>query len=257
MPGTEEAAQGDAGAEQSVEELLGLAGEPGGANEPATPTRPATRQQPGGEFEVAGRKWTSRGEFEKSYRSLLGEFSKGQSKVKSLERLLQDPDIAARIADDPEIADALRKAGVELREEEIRRSGEETPNPQDAIDENSVDFRMARMEFREQFREERREIEAELKRPLADEERSAMRRIMSDIPRLSLRQAYLLATADKRMKDAYEKGRQEGSPRGRRPPPIPGVLPGQPVNTKKPVTEMSKGEFREHMREAVRETGEV
>lgn len=255
-PEVEDGRAGDAGADPSVEELLGLAGEPAGANQGATPT-PDARTQPAAEFEVAGRKWKTRDEFEKSYRSLLGEFSRGQSKAKTLEKLLQDPEIAARVAEDPEIADALRKAGIELREEEVRRSGEETPDPADEIDENSVEFRMARMEYREQFREERREIESELKRALNEEERSSMRKLMSDIPRLSLRQAYLLATADKRMKEAYEKGREAGSPKGRRPPPIPGVLPGQPMDSRKSVQEMSKGEFREHLKEAIRQTGEV
>src|SRR3990167_3394782 len=100
----------------SIESILGI-GEEHSAPTPGTgaPTEPGqVASQP---FEVAGRKWKSQQEVEGSYRQLLGGYSKSQQKARILESIMARPEFAKAIKDDPELAEAAAKAGLQMIED--------------------------------------------------------------------------------------------------------------------------------------------
>ena len=252
MPEVTEAAAHATG-NPSIESILGI-GEEHSAPTPGAvaPAEPGQAAQP---FKVAGREWKSQQEFEGSYKQLLGGYSKSQQKAKILESIMARPEFAQAIKDDPELAEAAAKAGLQMIEDEREKREEEDDEGgerslQEIVQQQGL--QIATMQYREEFRRDREELENELKRPLSQAEKSAIVKLMGDVPSLSPRQAYRLAHFDDLRKEAFEKGKSEARPYGGRPAAPPGMLPGQALNLKKPVTQMNRMEHREDLRQALR-----
>lgn len=213
-----------------------------------------TQQPPSGQTNqseaqklLAG-KYKTPQELEKAYQSANKTLGQSRSKLQQLEGLIQNPRFQQLAASDPDIAQALQKAGYDLRRAESQQ--DEQGQPQWNGDENDPRFQMALIDAKNELRWSLFNFGQERGKPLSQQEERSIREVLAASPRLSVKQAWKLTDAyekdlkakeDKRIADLQAKG----SPN--RPRPNPTTLPGQKLDLKKPVTEMNDAERRAHL----------
>lgn len=222
------------GAQQTSEAEGGM-----GSQDPAAPQS----------FKWGGREYKTRQEAEKATNSLYGKYSESQSVLKQVRAALRDPETLSRLVRDPEWAPILAKMGIQeaedaIREEEAREAEEEGEvTPESLRDQILTDRELLALE-REEWHFERR-----LGRPVTDEERRAVGRIIERASNLTFSEAWKLAFHDKMLKDLHSRHKAEADKAKRpRPSPIPSFVPGVKLDLKKPVQDMTSAEAREAMR---------
>lgn len=209
-------------------------------------------------FTFGGRQFKSREEAEKTFNQLYGRHSENQGLLNAIRKGLQsgDPKILQALAQNRELAPILAKMGLQraednLREEEpdredFERQIEQLPAPLRQLHER-LELRAARMELVD----ERRDFEEKLGRRVSGEELKATMAIIARAQELSFEEAWKLAHHDRLLREAHAKAQQTAARRpsaGNRPAPTNPFVPGVKLDTKKPVAEMSRDEWREALR---------
>lgn len=227
--------------------------ESAGSSAPGTPNT-TQGQAPAGEFTFGGRKYPSQQEAEKAHNTLYGRFSESQGVLNQLKAALKDPELMARFQADPKWAPILAKLGIQAAEEEVEEEREEDaqrgedysqlpPSMQQFIHQQKVESAGYKLD-REEFQFERK-----LGRPVTDAEHNATMKIISRASNLSYEEGWKLAHHDRLLKESAEKAARSAPPaKGGRPAPLPSFVPGVKLDLKKPIGDMSKTEYREHLR---------
>jgi len=96
-------------------------------------------------------KYKSQDEFVKAHKSLRGEFDKRSQKLNTLESLLKNRDIQEQAARDPQLRDALAKAGYELALEREEEQDEQQGGEWDG-DESDPRYMVAQAESKQELR---------------------------------------------------------------------------------------------------------
>lgn len=198
-------------------------------------------------FKFGGRAYKSQSEAEKAHNQLYGKYSETQNIVKQLKAALKDPRKLAQFQKDPEMAPILAKLGIQQAEEEVEaeeaEANSQDQSPESFIEQLQVDRAGLAME-REEWAFERK-----LGRPITDEEHDAVMRIIARAGTLSYAEAWKLAFHDKMLRELQQKQKQEAEKRNRpKPGPAAGFIPGVKMDLKKPLSQMSPAEAREHLR---------
>lgn len=207
-----------------------------------------------GAFSFAGRSYADQPAAEKAHNALYGKYSGQQETFNKLKKALEDKETLQALAQNPEWRDIIGKVGIKLDAEEVEEetAGEPgadfdwsslPPPMQQAYHEFGVERTMLGLE-----REERL-FERKLKRELTDDEHNAVMDVVARVGDLTFEEAYKLAFHDRMLKEAVEAQRRQAKPQGlNRLSPPPALRAGTAMSTKKGVADMSKGEFREHLR---------
>lgn len=217
-----------------------------------------TQQPPSGQTNpseaqklLAG-KYKTPQELEKAYQNLNKVSGQSRSKLQQLESLIQNPRFQQMAASDPDIAQALQKAGYDLRraeaQEDARSQGGEWNG-----DESDPRFQMALIDAKNELRWSLFNFGQERGKPLSQQEERAIREVLAASPRLSVKQAWKLTDHyEKELKAKEDKRFAElQSKNPNRPRPNPTTLHGQKLNLQKPVTEMNDAERRAYLAEIV------
>lgn len=212
-----------------------------------------TPQQPQG-FSFGGRVYKTKEEAEKAHNSLYGKFSGQQSILNQLRSALKNPKRLQELAQDPEWSEILGKLGV-------REMRDQYQQEQQAASQRGPDYSKLPPELQGWMREqgqrfaahdlEREEwgFEKKLGRSVTDEEHNSVMKIIGRIGDLTYEEAWKLAFHDRLLKEAGAKAQTAASsPKGHRPLPVAGFIPGVKLNLKKPVQDMSKAEWREYVK---------
>jgi hypothetical protein len=212
-----------------------------------------TQQPPAGQTNQSGAqklyagKYKTPEEMEKAYNNINKMAGQGRSKLQQLEAMIQNPRFQQMAAQDPDIAQALAKAGYDLRREEAQEDarGQREWNG----DENDPQFQMAYIDAKNELRWSFFNFGQERGKALSQPEEMAIREVLKASPRLSVKQAWKLTDHYEKELKAKEDERfaklQQRNPN--RPRPNPTNLPGQKLDLKKPVTEMNDAEKKAHL----------
>lgn len=219
---------------------------------------PRTQQPPAGQpnqsqgQKLYAGKYKTPEEMEKAYTNVNKLAGQRGSKLQQLESLIQNPRFQQMAATDPDIAQALAKAGYEIRQEERREDnrGQQEWNG----DENDPRFQMAVIDAKNELRWNLFNFGQERGKPLSPQEERAIREVLQVSPRLSIKQAWKLTDAYEKELKAKEDERfskLQTNRNGNRPRPNPTTLSGQKLNLQKPVTEMNDAEKRAYLADLV------
>lgn len=244
----------DAGGFDIESILSGTSGQP----ESTTQSQGVTLQQGSGqaatEFVWGGRKYPTREAAEKAHNTLYGKYAEQQSIFNQLKAALKDPRKLAQFSKDPQWAPILAKLGIQQAEEDFEAQEEEAasrgedysnlpPQVQQFIHQQKVQAASLALD-REEWAFERK-----LGRPVTNQEHDTVMQVIARAQDLTYEEAWKLAFHDKLLKEAHEKAAKAApAAKGQRPPPIPGFVPGVKMDLKKPITDMTKAEFREHLK---------
>lgn len=187
-------------------------------------------------------------EMEKAYQNVNRLAGKSQSKLQQLESLIQNPRFQQMAQSDPDIAQALAKAGYEIRRQEREEDnrGQQEWNG----DENDPRFQLAVVEAKNELRWNLFNFGQERGKPLSQAEERAIREVMAVSPRLSVKQAWKLTDfyeKELKAKEDERVSKLQGNRNPNRPRPNPTNLSGQKLNLQKPVTEMNDAERRAYL----------
>ena len=259
MPGGESSG-GSSGLDQSLLDTITQPSQPstgdgagsGSGGSPGTSGR--TSQ---GEFSFAGRKYPNQQAAEKAFNSTNSGYSKAQETLKRFEETLKDPVLLEKAAKDPVIAQALMKLGIDPTKAMPRQpqaapqQGQMPPEMQAAYQDMMLNNHMNKLD------REMTQFQRGMKRELSDEEHDTVMDLISERPWLTVKEAYTLAFSERDHANALKRMEQRGGGKGSsgRMKPPPSFIPGTTVDTKKPTHEMNDEEFREALREDIREMG--
>lgn len=213
--------------------------------------------QAAAEFKFGGRSYKTQADAEKAHNTLYGKYAEQQGILNQLKAALKDPAKAAALANDPQWAPIMAKLGIQQASEEIDREEQEDklagrdysklpPELQTFIYDQQVEAAGYKLD-REEWAFERK-----LGRAVTDEEHNAVMRIIARAQDLTYEEAWKLANHDKLLKEAAQKANAKGANGNQpnRPAPRPGFVPGVKLDLKKSITDMSKAEFREHLKQS-------
>ena len=200
----------------------------------------------------SGKKSTPPGshDWEKRYRAARPELDRVKSKMSVLEEIIKGPEIQKLAQTNPQIRQALAKAGYELAQEQEREAaGEKEPQP----------WELEVATLREELILDRQltGLSRQIGRDLAREELMEILDVKKHIGGLSVEQAWNLTPSfRKHLKAAEEKRFDEFKKKNipaRPKPPVP-LMPGQTLDMKKAVTEMNDAERQEKIAEILART---
>lgn len=186
-------------------------------------------------------------ELEKAYQSLNKMAGQKGSKLQQLESLIQNPRFQELASRDPDVAQALAKAGYELRKQEAQ---EDNQGQEWNGDENDPRFQIALIDAKNELRWNLFQFGQERGKALSQQEEMAIRQVLAASPRLSIKQAWKLTDhydRDLKAKEDERMSKLQARPGVNRPRPNPTTLPGQKLDLKKPVTEMNDAERKAHL----------
>lgn len=210
-------------------------------------------QAPGGQsdgYKFGGRSYKTQQEAEQAHNKLYGKYSEQQSMLNQLKGALKNPKLFAELSKDPAYAQILAKLGIQQAEEEMDAEAEEDEREAGEVSVQSLaqQIKMDRAQF--SLEREESKFERKLGRDLKSDERDAILAMIGRAPELTYEEAYKLAFHEKLLKEAQARAGANGRGTVNRPPPTPLNIPGVKLDTKKAVGEMSKAEFREHLRQS-------
>ena len=187
-------------------------------------------------------------DLEKAYQNLNRMAGQKGTKLQQLESLIQNPRFQQLAAQDPDIAQALAKAGYELRREEAQEDakGQQEWNG----DENDPRFQIALIDAKNELRWNLFQFGQERGKQLSPQEEKAVRQVLAASPRLSIKQAWKLTDFyenELKAKEDERFAKLQAKVNPNRPRPNPTLLPGQKLNLQKPVTEMNDAEKKAHL----------
>lgn len=177
-------------------------------------------------------------DWEKRYKSIRPEYDRTRSKMSVLEGIIKNPKFHALAETNPEIREALAKAGYELASEQERQ------------DEGEGEVSPERLEI-ETLRHEMildrqlNGLSKSLGRDLQRQELMEILDIKKHIGGLSVEQAWQLTPSyQKHLKTAEDKRFEDFKKKAsvNRPRPTAPIMPGQTLDMKKSVTEMNDAE---------------
>lgn len=163
-------------------------------------------------------------------------------KRNELEAILKNPELLKFAKQNPQLSEALRKAGFSYADDvadEYEREGV----PTESFDpERNPMHRVAQLEMSIEYDRQELAFERKLGRDLKPEEKQAVYAMIHKIPRLNIEQAYTLTPFfAKAQKEAEEKRLQEALkklPAGKRPAPRDPFNAGRNLDLKKDVRDM-------------------
>lgn len=256
MPGTE-------GTPDEIDSLMGGLTSEGSAEAPSSAdsqSLPESMRPSHGDSQqqrLFGGKYQKLEDFEKAHKSLRGEFDKRSTKLNALESILDKPWLRERASSDPEIRDALAKAGYDLALEEEEQAQEASGEQE--WDGNEDDPRFVRQYVDQKFRirDEKADLQEQLGRKFTPEEWKEISQIYVDIEGVSVKQAWMLSEGYQRqVKAAEDKRFAEATKRSQvnRPRPPAQLMAGQKaLDLKKDVTQMNDAERRAYVTKLVEE----
>ena len=244
------------GTESAPDDLDSLVQQLGTENEPGTgsdssglppPLQPSGHGEPKG---TAGQQQATPQDLEKRYKGLRAGYEKTSQKLKTWEGLLRNPKLLELARTDPEVREALAKAGYQQALEQ--QAQEEQGDAEEEIDPVRLVYDLrAEMEIDREFSS----LEREIKREVTPQER---KEIMAGIERwggFTVKQAWKLTPSyEKHLKDSEDKRVNDavGKARPYRPRPPSPLLPGAKApDLKKPVTEMNEAERRAYLTDLI------
>jgi len=261
MPGGESSGGGGTGLDQSLMDIVtqpSPSSTTDGAGSGSTGSPRTSGGTSQGEFSFAGRKYPNQQAAEKAFNSTNSGYSKAQDTLKRYEETLKDPRLLEVAAKDPVIAQALMKLGIDpskalpaAPQAAPQQQGQLPPQLQAAYNDMMLNNHMNRLD------REMTQFQRGMKRELNDEEHDTVMDLITERPWLSVKEAYTLAFSDRDHANALKRMETQrgGKGQGGRMKPPPSFIPGTTVDTKKPTTEMNDEEFREALREDIREMG--
>lgn len=198
-------------------------------------------------FKFGGRQYKTQQEAEKAHNQLYGKFSESQNVLKQLKAALKDPAKLAQFQRDPAMAPILAKLGIQQAQEEFEAEEAEQDSqeftPESFIQQLQVQSAQTALD-REEWNFERK-----LGRPVTDDEHNAVMKIITRAGTLSYAEAWKLAFHDKMLREAQARQKAEVEKlKSPRPRPSAGFIPGVKMDLKKPLTQMTNAEAREHLR---------
>lgn len=193
-------------------------------------------------------KYSNLQEAEKAHKSLVSELGKKGSKLGVFEKLLTNPKFAELAKSDPDIAQALGKAGYQTALEKEQAEGGIT-DPRQVDWERDPIARAELSDAKNELRWELFELKTELKDHWSPDVERQVRTVISRIGDISAREAFKLTPiADQIRKDAEDRRVKEAIaklPQTARPKPkLPGSMGAEKVDMKKPVTQFNSAEKR-------------
>ena len=195
-----------------------------------------------------GGKYQKIEDFEKAHKSLRGEFDKRSTKLNSLESILNNPQFRQIASSDPQMRDALAKAGYNLAAEEEAQAAEDSGDVEWDGDESHPAFVRQYVDNRFRIMEERSDLQEKIGRKLTSEEWSEIKQIYVDVEGVNVRQAWMLSDSyQKHLKLAEDKRFESTQKRTatNRPRPPSQLMAGQkPLDLKKDPTQMNDQERR-------------
>lgn len=246
---------GSADAVSDIENILTGTSAEAETTQEATSETGAQAEAKTTEYKFGGRSYKTQAEAEKAHNALYGKYSEQQGLLNRLKQALSDPAKAAKLASDPAWADIMAKLGIEQAEQEL--AAQEVEAAAQGRDYSKLPNELQQFVYDQQVQAESIKLDREewsferkLGRPLTNEEHNAVMEVISRAHTLTFEEAWKLAHHDKLLRDAAEKAKAKGAngAQPNRPPPRPGFVPGVKLDLKKPVTDMSNAEFREHLR---------
>lgn len=198
-------------------------------------------------FKFGGRAYKTQQEAEKAHNQLYGKFSESQNVLKQLKAALRDPAKLAQFQRDPSMAPILAKLGIQQAEEDME--AEEEARQQQESDPQSYAEGLAQDRAGLALDREEWAFERKLGRSITDDEHNAVMRIIARAGTLTYAEAWKLAFHDKMLRDAQARQKAEVQ-KLTRPKPGPGAhfIPGVKMDLKKPLSQMTNAEAREHLR---------
>ncbi len=251
------------GQSDGLEELASQLTDQGSGQSPETQNLPSNLQPSGqhgqqnsqGQSQPIFGKFKSMQDAEKGYRSSVSEMDKAKSRAKQLEGIVTNPRLMKMAQSDPELREALAKAGyaqfqAEADEEPERvdpQNVEEYLNSPEGIREY---FQTVRAMDREQA-----VFEKSIGRALSEREHADVMSHIRLAGHLTYAQAFKLTPAyEATIKAREDKIRGEAGLKGRvnRPRPPSGLQPGAPQgNGKKAVGQMNRAELDQFIMDQV------
>lgn len=195
----------------------------------------------------------SQQDYQKRYQSMRPEFDKRGAKLNTWESILKNPKFAELAKTDPEMRQALAKAGYALAQEEAEGGAAEAGDEEQywQSPEGRADLVEARMDLRyemEDFAQEK------LSRRFTPQEASEVKAYIHRAPKLTVAEAWKLTkSADDARLSAEQKRMTEAQgrrPGGQRPRPTPNPLGGgaEKLDLKKHPSQFNDAEKREYLR---------
>jgi len=245
--------ESEEGSNTAVTDLLKPSGAHGGQPQQGQPQQ----AQP---VKFMGREYKTLADAERDVKSLRKEFDSRSQKANLLDSMLKNPVYQRLAQTDPEVRDALAKAGYNLAEEEAE---EDEDSQEEKYYEEAWRNPVTRQLLveHEEFKIERQlnGLQDRIGRSVSPEEWTEMKNIMHALPQASVEQAWKLSKGyakelqmreDKRVEDEIK--RRGGTPN--RPRPNPAVLPGQKLDLSKPVTQLNDQEKAAKLMEIIART---
>lgn len=189
-------------------------------------------------------------DWEKRYKSALSGFEKQKTKLGAVETILNNPKFHEWAKSDPQVMEALAKAGYELAQKQ-----EEQAKGEGANDRYALEIETLRQEWI--LDRQIQELKGQLGGELSNDALREVLQLKTEIPGLSVAQAWKLTSAyEKHVKQAQDKKVADLQKRGvvNRPRPKSSLMPGESLNMKKPVTQMNDAERSAWISETLRRT---
>ncbi len=219
-----------------------------------TQPQPQGQPNPSEAQKLLAGKFKTPQDLEKAYQNANRMLGQKGSKLSQLEALVQNPRFQQLASQDPDIAQALAKAGYELRREEAQ---EDNRGQQDWNgDTNDPRYQIAYLEAKNEIRWALRDFSDERGKRLSREEEVAIRQVLQTMPRLvergpeGIKMAWKLTPfyeKELKAKEDERVAKMMQRPGANRPRPNPTLLPGQKLDLKKPVTEMNDSEKKAYL----------
>lgn len=240
------------GQSDDLENLASQLTDQGNGQSPETQNLPTNLQpsgqhgqsQNGAQQQIFG-KFKTMQDAEKGYKSSVSEMDKAKSRSRQLEGIVSNPRLMKMAQSDPELREALAKAGFA----QVEAAQEEEPNDVPAnVDEylNSPEGIRAEMRAWRELDRELSGFQKQLGRDLTVNEHAEVMNHIALAPHLTMSQAYKLTSAyEATLKAREDKIRNEAGAKSRvnRPRPPAGLQPGAPQGSgKKSVGQMNSGE---------------
>lgn len=220
-------------------------------------TTPQGAAKEASEFRFGGRSYKTQQDAEKAHNALYGKYSQQQSVLNQLKAALKDPKKLAVLARDPEWSTILAKLGIQEAQEEY--DADEEAEAAAGRDYSKLPVELQGFVHDQKVQaaslvldREEWAFERKLGRSVTAEEHNSVMEIIGRAQNLTYEEAYKLANHDRMLTEAGKKAAAQGQtkPNGERPPPHAAFIPGVKMDLKKPLTQMSKAEAREHLRQS-------